>query len=38
MKLLNFNSNDVSNKRLLQLNALKEFRVHAYEHAKIYEK
>ncbi|XP_015966405.1 uncharacterized protein LOC107490148 [Arachis duranensis] len=35
-KLLNLNSQAVGEKRLLQLNELYEFRLEAYENAKIY--
>lgn len=36
MKMLNFNLKDVGERRLLQLNKLDEFRLQAYENAKIY--
>ncbi|XP_015965569.1 uncharacterized protein LOC107489328 [Arachis duranensis] len=36
LKLLNFDSNAAGEKRILQLQELEEFRVQAYENAKIY--
>ncbi|XP_047270296.1 uncharacterized protein LOC124899454 [Capsicum annuum] len=38
MKKLNFEMKATGEKRLLQLNGLDEFRLHAYENAKLYKK